>query len=206
MSSSAENPFAAPEVAEVVGPGPTGDPEWFAVGPTKLWIMMLMSFGIYGIYWFERHFRFQKRRRGETTMPLARGIFAIFFAHDLFSRIRITAQTLELRPIWDAKNMATIFVVCALAGRMLDRLTRDVLDPTSNLIIAVVSAALILGTAYPLTQVQATANRILDRTAQGHDRNERLTFWNFLVLALGGSLWLLFIVGQLLPADDLGGL
>src|SRR5688572_7686067 len=52
----------------------------FAVGTTKLWVMILASLGWYAIYWFERQYRFQKRANDEDTMPLGRAIFSIFCA------------------------------------------------------------------------------------------------------------------------------
>jgi hypothetical protein len=198
-----QNPFAAPTTDLDVRPaGATlGQQAWFAVGTRKLLVMSVLTFGLYTIHWFERQYRFQKGVRGEATMPLARGIFSIFFANELFRRVESAAHGAGVERSWTGSGMGGLFIVSAVAGRILDRISGKLTTGTVSSVLAVVSTLLLFGLAYPLVQVQGTVNEVLDRTNASRERNETFTGWNWLLMILGGGLLVMGVIGSFLPDE-----
>jgi len=199
-----QNPYAAPSshadspaMEESHGPLP-----WFAVGQNKLMVMALCTGGLYVVYWFERQFRFQKQALGERSWPLARGLFSIFFAHDLFRRIQIAARYLEIRASWSAKSQATTFVVCAILARIADRASAKLTSGTTSLVLSLLGILFVALFTLPLVKVQGTVNEILERTQPNFVRNERFSVWNWLVIALGVTVLALAALGSLIPDEQ----
>src|ERR1041384_5054800 len=79
----------------------------FQVSPTTLVALYLVTFGIYGVYWFYKHWAIQKRARGLNVSPLGRGIFAIFFVHRLFKTIDQLARATGVSTQWNPSSQAT---------------------------------------------------------------------------------------------------
>jgi hypothetical protein len=196
VSAPLGDPFEPP----AVDPGPyletARSRPWFAVGIQKLWVMTLVTFGLYTVYWFERHFRFQRRATGEKTMPLARGIFAIFFAGDLFRRVRAAAHGAGIDVPWAADKLASTFVVLVIASRLFDRATGQITDPFAAMVTTLMVIGLGAAVAYPLAQVQATVNELLARTEPGHPQNAGFTLWNWLVIGLFALAMIAVLAGS----------
>ena len=203
-----QNPYAAPSLeadARVADVGLAENLAWFPVGTRKLWVMSILSLGIYPVFWFERQFRFQKRARLNSTRPVWRAIFSVFFAHELFRSIEFTAAGSNIDRSWQASTMGGLFVASAIANRVLDRVSDKLLTGTAASVIAAISIAMVAGLAYPIAQVQGTVNQILDRTNPGHDKNDRFTAWNWLVIALGALVLALATLGLVMPPDAAEG-
>lgn len=197
--TSPDNPFAPPE-ADVAPSATDAQFPWFLVGTKKLVVMIFVTFGLYVVYWFERQYRFQKRVHGESTWPLARGLFSLFFAHDLFRRIAVENANEDLHHDWDASNLGRIYVVSIIASRVLDRVTRNTVDLAFSVIVTLLTIGLLGGLAWPLFKVQGTINEIAAHTHPTIDRNENFTVWNGLVIVLGSILMFFAIVGPFIPA------
>lgn len=186
-----KNPYAAPapEVDASIPRVTTQDGQaWFAVGTRKLFVMSVLTFGLYAIHWFERQYRFQKRAKGGSLRPLARGIFSVFYANDLFRRIEGAAARADVGHSWTGSGMAGVYIASAVMSRFLDRVSDKLTTGTVSSVLALASIGLVFGLAYPLVQVQGTLNEVLARTNPGHDRNENFTVWNWLLMVLGGGL------------------
>src|SRR6478735_927493 len=85
------NPYAPPRDATAQDEQPIGrtqrSAQFYDVSIATLSALQLVTFGLYAVYWFYRHWAVQKRARRLNISPLARGIFAIFFVHRLFKAI-----------------------------------------------------------------------------------------------------------------------
>src|SRR5687768_13100689 len=93
----------------------------YVVSVSKLVILFMATFGIYGVYWFYKHWDQQRHAYGLKIWPIARGIFAIFFTHSLFKAIHLSARQNGISPSWDPGTQATIYVVLAVVSRLLER-------------------------------------------------------------------------------------
>lgn len=198
--SDPDNPFASPQADDLGPPSPTDQVEfpWFLVGTNKLMLMTVLTFGLYSIHWFERQYRFQKRALDESTWPLARGLFSIFFAHELFRRIDAAAEDYEVAKAWTVSKIGGVYVGALVLNRVVDRVTRDVMEPVALSLIAVGGLALVGVAAWSLSQAQATLNQMAERARTTMDRNEGLTIWNWLIVAFFGALILLGAFGNFL--------
>ncbi len=178
------NPYAPPQFNETGSPSTaiSGVQAHFPVSPTKFVVMFIGTFGLYGIHWFERQWRFQQQATGESMMPLARGLFSIFFAHKLFRLIAARAQALAMPMAWNPESQATTYVVLALVANLGGRVV-----PAMGL--------LWLGCIFPLLTVQRTVNEILHHDCPGLDMNERFTPANIVWLVIAGLLWFFAITG-----------
>jgi hypothetical protein len=195
------NPYAAPTADLDVRPVSLAQQAWFAVGTRKLLVMSVLTFGLYTIHWFERQYRFQKNVRGESTMPLARGIFSIFYANDLFRRVEGAAAGAGVGHGWKSSAMAGVFIASAVMSRMFDRISSKLTSGTVSSVLALASTLLLFGLAYPLVRVQGTVNTVLGQTNPNSERNDTFTVWNWLLIVLGGGLLVLGVVGSFLPDE-----
>ncbi|MFO0722789.1 MAG: hypothetical protein U1E65_03320 [Myxococcota bacterium] len=193
---SAENPFETPQAAPLPPTAATALP-WFAVGKNKLLIMTITTFGLYTIHWFERHYRRQKLLRNESTMPLARGIFSIFFANELFTRVHFDVETSGIMCGWKAKDLATIFIASAVVGRLIDRTVGN-FGGVGGYVGALIGLGLLGGLAFPIVKVQESVNALLAQRYPGFDPNDRFTVWNWLLIVIGSLLIITTLLSPLI--------
>jgi hypothetical protein len=121
------------------------------VSTTTLAALQIVTFGLYAVIWFYRHWAVQKRARRLNISPVARGIFAIFFVHRLFKVIDQTARATGVSTRWKHRSQATLYVLLVLVARVLSNLTSDVEA-------ILVGIALNVASVFPLVAAQRVAN------------------------------------------------
>lgn len=116
VSSDPSNPFAAPGVDGVVSAADGGTyPAWFGASVRRVVVMTMLSYGLYAVYWFERQYRYRQRITREDLWPLARGVFLVIFAADLFERIAVAASSRGKPVSWSATTLAALVFVPVVA-------------------------------------------------------------------------------------------
>jgi hypothetical protein len=170
-------------VAAAAAVEPQPPPAFFAVSRAKLIVLSVASLGVYEAYWFYKHWQRQRERTEEDLSPVWRTVFAVFFAYDLFTRLRDQAEQRRVGPAYPAGWMAAAYVVPSLLFRLPDPWW-----------------LLTLLSMIPLVLVQGTANAINAVLTPEADTNARFSGANAVVLALGVVLWLLLLVGFLMQA------
>jgi hypothetical protein len=176
--------------------------EYFPVSEGKLITLYILSFGLYGVYWFYKNWTLQQPRMEKKIFPVMRAIFSIFFTHSLFKRINRSAEHLEKKHKFNANLMATLFVAAVVIGNVLDRVSVNfgILETLSDSTVIILSLIIFLLSAYPLAAVQATVNRI-NNDMLGY-LNHKYSVWNYLLIASGSILWLMVLLGLL--AESMG--
>jgi hypothetical protein len=154
-----------------------GPPVYFAVSRAKLIVMSLATLGFYRVYWFYQHWHRQRERTQEDLSPFWRTVFSIFFAYDLFTRLRDEAGRNGIAPRYRAGWAAAGYIVPSLMFRL----------PDPWWLVTLLSVV-------PLVAVQGTANALNAAITPGADRNGRLSALNVTVVVLGGVLWLLLLL------------
>jgi hypothetical protein len=165
----------------------------YVVSVTKLAILFLGTFGIYGVYWFYKHWERQKNALRLDIWPVVRGIFSIFFTHSLFRAIHLSARQQNQSPSWDPGTQATIYVVLIVVSRVVERATSF----STGIALSLLSMALGLSTLFPLLSAQQVAN-----SASGDPEgrsNSKLTAANIVWLLVGVAFWGLVVVGLVMP-------
>lgn len=200
MTDSVElerNIYAPPEArvadAAPVAPGP----EFYVVSQRKFPILYVATAGVYGDYWFYRHWKAHKHRHATPTWPIARGLFSIFFAHSLAARIMESLRHWG-RAVPPLGTMATLYVASEVALRAISCLTaRSIGWPCTDLFS--VSMRLPIGSA--LLQMQRTAKRACGD--ESGDGNRTFTPTNDLWIALGLLFWVLILFSITLSPEEM---
>ena len=175
---------------------------FFPVSEGKLITLYILSFGLYGVYWFYKNWSLQQGAMEKKIYPMWRAIFYIFFTHSLFNRIHQNATHLRNEHKFNASLLATIFVAAIVVSNILDRLSINtgLMENTSNTVTSIISFALFFLSTYPLVKVQATVNRI-NNDILGY-LNHKYSLWNYVLIVLGSVAWLLMAMGFL--AESMG--
>ena len=177
-------------------PGENETP-FFPVSEGKLITLYILSFGLYGIYWFHQNWKRQQPMMDKKIYPVWRAIFSIFFTHSLFKRIDQQAVHLEQQHKFNANVLATFFVATIVLSNVIDRLSisTNTVQSMTNTTLIITSIILFLFSAYPLAKVQATANRI-NNDMLGY-LNHKYSVWNVVLIILGAFSWLMLTMGLL---------
>ena len=136
-----------------------------SMAPAKLAIMYVATLGIYSVYWFYAHWAFYKRQLRMQISPVARGIFSIFYANQLFKTLDNQARNLGYRPSWNPGQQAVLYVALVMGARVLDRLV------SGNDALSIVALVCSLASVLPLVSAQKVAN-----LAAGRERNPARSF------------------------------
>ncbi len=197
-----KDPVVLETTAKTSAAADDNQPALFPVSENKLITLYILSFGIYGFYWFYKNWQLQQKTMDKKIYPLLRAIFSIFFTHSLFKRIDRQASHLEKQYRFNAGFLATLFVASVVLDTLIDGINTNttMLYGTSNSILTLVSLSLFFLSLYPLVKVQGTANRI-NNDILGF-LNHRYTWSNYILIAFGVMLWLMFALGFL--AESLG--
>ena len=191
--------YRAPE-ADLEPEAKSGQP-FYVVARAKFLVLYLSTMGLYGIFWFYRHWREYKHYTGSSLWPVPRAIFSIFFAHVLFRRFYQIARIAEPDLQWSPGLYATLYVVLALVSSLSDLLT-------SIGVNAIASSAIYLGAffalAWPMWRAQVMAN--LACGDPGGGQNRRLGVANIVWILLGLVLWLGLVANIILTLGLLGDL
>ncbi len=172
-------------------------PVFFPVSEGKLITLYILSFGLYGFYWFYKNWQLQQARMNKKISPFLRAMFSIFFTHSLFRHINEKARLLEKKHQFNANMLATAFVGAVIVSNILDRISMNsglLADMSSNKVI-ITSVILFLLSTYPLVKVQATVNRI-NNDILGY-LNHKYSIWNYLLIVSGIIFWLMMAMGLL---------
>ena len=169
---------AASSMTELVG----GATPLFAISNVKLALMMISTFSVYQIFWCFKHWKAIRVRTGEDMMPLARGIFALFFFHLLAREVNESATAHAVDRKLPVALLTTLFVILMLAQRLP--------DPFWLICFLVV---------VPMMLLQSVANRVNHKAAPLADRNGRIRGWNWLAVLVGIPLFILAIIGTFMP-------
>ena len=164
---------------------------FYVVAAPKFLLLALITTSQYNLYWFFTNWRRQGDASGKSTLPLLRALIPIFFVHRLFGLIAPARPSVQG---WHPREMATLYVICALGSRLFHHLGPYVATRlgAATAIPWLEHVATLLGLCqiYPLFAAQQAANSAAG-DPQGSS-NSRLNALNYLFLALGVVGWLLY--------------
>jgi len=179
----------------------SSDTVFFPVSEGKLITLYILSFGLYGVYWFYKNWKLQQPGMDKKIYPVWRAIFSIFFTHSLFKRINQQASHLKTEHRFNANALATFFVITIVISNVLDRVF-GAAQPSGNLpsslmnnSIIITSLVIFILSVIPLVKAQATVNRI-NNDMLGY-LNHKFNLWNYVLIALGSISWILIMLGLL---------
>lgn len=176
----------------------TPDTAYFSVSLAKLRNMYLLTFGIYSIYWFYKHWKLQNTYSAPSVMPIARAIFAIFFTHALAARIKRSMENNKIPGSGILSWLATAFIVLMVASNILSGLSNNGEYPYY---LDFIWIACVYLSVLPLIEMQDKVNA-LKNDPMGI-ANARYHWLEIILMIFGGVVWLLTIIGLILIAMGL---
>lgn len=181
-----ENVFATPTANLQTAAQVT--PEFYVIAERKLFILSVLSLGLYMYFWSFKHWSNYKKATQADIWPWARGLLCIFFVHKLYRRadhqIRITGRSY----IFDFEQWATMLVVITVAAHIVDRLSDRIESTAAVAVWLFISIPL---RAYLMQKGQAMLN-FAAGDADGSS-NARFNVWNYLIMVPGAALWALML-------------
>jgi hypothetical protein len=156
------NPYAPPRDAEEDDEPRTArrrSAQFYRVATSTVALLQFVTFGLYAVYWFYKHWAVQKRARRLNISPVARGIFGVFFVFRLFKLIDTTARASGVSPNWNHGSQASLYFVVVFSSRILQNLS-------SGGLVLVVALAANAVSILPLVAAQRVANLANGRTLQ----------------------------------------
>ena len=157
-------------------------PIYFPVSVLKLVILSICTFGLYELYWFGENWRCEKARTNEVLRPAWRGVFAFFFCNSLLNRIKHYATQAQVPASYSSVLLTATYILLTLCYRLPDPWW-----------LAGMCSFL------PLIPVQNVINQINAKETPTADSNARLSGANWALIVIGGSMYLLGMIGIFLP-------
>ncbi|MBO3275725.1 MFS transporter permease [Pseudomonas schmalbachii] len=184
-----ENLYKTPE-ANLVEPVQQEEGAFFVTSLSKMALLYLATFGLYGVFWFYKQWDLQRAAMlPKRIVPAARGLFYVFFTHSLCARIN---QSLEQNghPAWNHRGDAWQVVILTILSNGLS----EVADRYTGLsLYSFASLLFLLSPLYPMLSIQRQVN-LASGDPQG-ERNSGMSGLNMLFIVLGIVLWLLVLLG-----------
>lgn len=157
-------------------------PLFFQVSPLKLAIMSFVTFGLYEVYWFYKHWCVVKERTGRQISPFWRAAFPFIFCYSLIKEVRLISTQQNVAANASAGVLALVYVLLSSAWRLPDPIW----------LIALLSFL-------PLVIVQSEVDEVHTRFGLDPRANSRLSGWNVTAVVLSGTVWLLSLTGIFVP-------
>ena len=189
------NVFAPPK-ADLERPAPRADDKYYVVSAVKFHALAILTFNLYFIYWFYNNYSLVRARTGERLWPAARGLFSVFFAHNLCARVSDDLAASDKPHPWHPLLTATLYVVGSVLAVFLG------LAQVGPVIGAITDIATVVVLPVILFPLQRAIN-VVSNDPQGAS-NQVFGAANWIWLVLGGLLWAVYLLDVLLlmlPTD-----
>ncbi|MGH1340838.1 MAG: hypothetical protein ACRBN8_04770 [Nannocystales bacterium] len=194
-NTEAFNPYAAPTADTHLPPGASlGEEEvgsYYAMGVAKLWIMSVLSFGLYNFAFFYRHFRHLRDHKQQDVSPFWRAFFSPFMYFGLNTQVKAAAEFAEVRTPALLGAAPIVYFVANLVSRAVDRM------PDSGMELTLASFALVPVMTSALAATQTAANRVLQKEGYRGPVNDGPTTGSIVLGILSGLMWVTILLGSL---------
>ena len=171
--------------------------EFYVVSPKKYLVLFFITVGLYPVYWFYKNWSLHREKTGNKMWPVMRGIFSIFFTHSLFRLVDSRLKEKQLNHEWDPQSLATIYVLFAVAGNILDRLSyKEIGSPVTDLL----SLGILPVIGWTLYKAQNVINIVCEDPSGAS--NSQFTWANIIWIVLGVIFWALILLGLYLMFID----
>lgn len=175
------NPYEAPK-SELVSDiaASEGQTYFFTASPLKVVVMSVCTFGFYELYWFYKNWVLIKQRTGSDIMPVWRAIFAPFWGFSAFDEVNKAAAEYGVTSTLSAGWFGLLYLLLSLISN----------GPDPFWLISTFTVLAL----FPFNKLAISINQ---KAAPDIGDNSSFSPWNWLGIVVGGSLFVLTIIGTL---------
>jgi len=162
---------------------------FFSVSIQKLVIMSIFTLGYYEIYWLYQNFKINKEKTGDTSWPIARAFFYIFFTHSLFKSISATAIEKEITTDFQSSQQASDYIWINIFARFLGKYSDKLIVYWPNLVFITFLLPTIIHFCglFPLCKAQTLINTINNDSTGTF--NSKFSTSNIIFILIGSLIW-----------------
>jgi len=142
-------------------------------------ILFFVTFGIYGIWWMYKSWRFFQEKDNLDIMPAMRAIFAIFFLYGLFERIQAFAHSKGYTNSYNSVVLFVGFILLNLLARL----------PDPMWVISILAFVCLIPPFNALNFAMINAEEIRARERDGFNQRQ------LVLVILGLFMWFLVVIG-----------
>ncbi len=183
MENELANPYLPPKSAVQTEASTSSEAYFFAVSPIKLTLMSFCTFGLYELFWFYKNWVIIRERTGKNLLAFVRAFFAPIWAYSCFKHIKTSAINHNLEASISIGLLAVAYFILSVLWQLPDPywlvscFTFTCLLPANDLAIK------------------------LNAQLTPEFNNNKFSAWNWVALVLGGSFFILAIIGTFMPAE-----
>jgi len=166
--------------------------EYFAISPKRLALFLILTFGIYEIYWFYKNWQAIKEFEGQEIYPFWRAIFAVFFCYSLFKKVLESAKSHAYKSSYSPAWLATAYILLLVIGNGLSRVESH--DVGFNLIWLII----IIVAFISLLPVQKAINFNNKKIRKDFKLRKEFSSGEVVLIVIGMILFLLVFIGVFL--------
>lgn len=156
--------------------------EIYPISVTKFVWLCLATFGLYGLWWQYKAWRFFKYRQQLDIWPVARTLFSLFYVYGLMTEISRFARTTGHAPTYSASSLTAGYVILSLLSRLPEPFW-----------LASLGAFVFL-----IAPFDALRIALLNSPEYAGGEQEKFNTRQRVLLVLGAVFWLLLVAGLLL--------
>ncbi|MEM6638349.1 MAG: hypothetical protein AAF610_00465 [Pseudomonadota bacterium] len=175
--------------------------KYYVVSKRKYYALSILTFGLYYVFWFYKNYSLIRARTGESLWPAARGLFSVFFAHNLCNRVNADLEESQYSFNWNPAYTATLYVLVSILANVVSRIESGGDDlGLTDVIVFVLIPVLAVG-FFPAQK----AINIVSGDSHGLSNNN-FSGLNLFFIVVFSLAWALVLLGMLLlvtlPADS----
>lgn len=196
--------FNTPPAADLTAL-PTSGPPFYTVSLVKLTVMMFITCGLYGLYWYYKNWSRYKAYSAKSIWPFMRTLFCFFFIPSLFSKVNAALKETGrgAMPFWGV--LAAGVYLLAFAPSIVTGYASGMGSSPSTALGLIPTIAVYaitgLGQFLIMLRVQSFINRLDGES--GESRRIRFAFGDVVWAVIGICYWALLmeIYAWLSPAN-----
>jgi hypothetical protein len=183
-------------------------PAFFTVAPNKLVIMLIVTSGLYGLYWCFKNWTLYKAYSARAIWPIPRTVFGLLYLPSMFCKIDAELKTRGEEGMSYWRLSAAMIILIALGpgivsflSGFLEGVQGKPFSGLGTVTLVALSVSPLLVQSLILRRVQSFINLANDDPAGS--RNSRLTVLNGVWACIGVAYWYVGLQFTLSMANNL---
>jgi hypothetical protein len=163
---------------------------YFNISIYRLIFLSIFTLGIYDIYWFYRNWKYIAQTTGRKLSPVGRGIFSIFFCHELFKNIGQKAEQSGHNKHYTYGLLSATYIIATILSNATSRADTTQYDSSEIFYVNIFIIGLTIISVIPLYLIQKQVNFINQKN--NYNIDNKFTGGEVVVTLIGVVLFIIF--------------